>query len=82
LFPEGLRLDQIQWYGYFWAALPFDSYIEFGAAYGLYFLEIAQTVLITEVAWGNLCAGWGIPSALGRIGWGYSMNPLASGLSK
>jgi hypothetical protein len=67
---------------YIWAALPCNSYIKLGAAYGLYLLEIGQTALITEIAWGDLCAGWGTPSAFWRIGWGFSMNPLVSGLSK
>ena len=67
---------------YIWAALPCNSYIKLGAAYGLYLLEIGQTVLITEIAWGALCAGWGTPSAFWRIGWGFSTNPLVSGLSK
>ncbi|KAF8481656.1 hypothetical protein DFH94DRAFT_403736 [Russula ochroleuca] len=49
-------------------------------AYGLYLLEIVQTVLVTEIAWADLCAGWGIPSALLSIDWGFSMTPVASGL--
>ena len=63
-------------------ALSFDSHIELGAAYGLYLLDIGQTVLVTENAWAALCAGWGIPDALLYINWGFSMNPLVSGLSK
>lgn len=55
---------------------------ELGAAYGLYLLELGQTVLVTQIAWGDLCTGWGIPSALTRTDWGFSMNPVASGLSK
>lgn len=64
------------------AALPIDSYIKLVAAYGLYLLEIGQSVLVTELAWYYLCAGWGIPSSLLHIDWGFSMTPPASGLSK
>lgn len=75
-------MDQTQWY--IWAALPAIVILSSAAraAYGLYLLELVQTVLVTEIAWADLCAGWGIPSALLRIDWGFSMAPLASGLSK
>jgi hypothetical protein len=65
-----------------WAALPFDSCIKLVKAYGLYLLEIGQSVLVTEIAWYYLCAGWGTPSSLLHIDWGFSMTPPASGLSK
>jgi hypothetical protein len=55
---------------------------ELGAAYGLYLVELGQTVLVTDIAWVELCAGWGIISALSKNDWGFSMTPLASGLSK
>jgi hypothetical protein len=55
---------------------------ELGAAYGLYFLELGQSVLVTELAWVDLCAGWGIKSTLIQIDWGFSMTPVANGLSK
>jgi hypothetical protein len=73
-------VDQIQWY--FWVSFSLNSFIEPSAAYGLYLLEIGQTVFATEIAWADFCAGWGIPSALLHINWGFSMNPLVSGLSK
>jgi hypothetical protein len=65
-----------------WVALLFDSYIKLCTAYGLYLLEVGQSVLVTEIAWHYLCAGWGVPSSLLRIDWGFSMTPPASGLSK
>jgi hypothetical protein len=67
---------------YVWAAFPFDRYIKLGTAYGLYLLEIGQTVLVTGIAWRDLCAGWGNPSAFAQNNWGFSMTPLAGGLSK
>jgi hypothetical protein len=73
-------VDQTQWYA--WAALPCNSYIELRAAYGLYILELGQAVLVTQVAWADLCAGWGKQSALQRFDWGLSMNPVANGLSR
>ena len=45
-------------------------------------LEIGQTVLVTGIAWGDLCAGWGNPSAFAQNNWSFSMTPLAGGLSK
>ncbi|KAF8481647.1 hypothetical protein DFH94DRAFT_403233 [Russula ochroleuca] len=50
------------------------------SAYGLYLVELGQTVLVTDIAWVELCAGWGIISALSKNDWGFSMTPLASGL--
>jgi hypothetical protein len=50
------------------------------SAYGLYLLELAQTVFVAQMAWADLCAGWGISSALSHIGWGFSMNPIVCGL--
>jgi hypothetical protein len=80
LFSKTQLVDQIHWY--VWASFPCSSYIELGAAYGLYLLEIGQTVLATEIAWAGFCAGWGTPSAFLHINWGFSMNPFVSGLSK
>jgi len=57
-----------------------DCWIKF-SAYGLYLLEIVQTVLITELAWRDLCVGWGIPTVVSQNNWGLSMTPLAGGLS-
>ena len=73
-------MDQIDWCVY--VSFPCSSYIELGAAYGLYLLEIGQSVLVTEIAWADLSAGWGIPDSLLHIDWGFSMTPPASGLSK
>ena len=73
-------MDQIHWC--VWASFICSSCIKLGAAYGLYLLEIGQTVLVTEIAWADFYVGWGIPSALLHINWGFSMNPLVSGLSK
>ena len=73
-------MDKIHWCA--WAPFICSSYIELGAAYGLYLLEIGQTVLATDIAWGDFYAGWGTPSALLQINWGFSMNPLVTGLSK
>ena len=73
-------MDQIHWY--VWATLHCNGYVEFGAAYGLYLLELGQTVFVAEMAWADMCAGWGISSALSHIGWGFSMNPIVCGLSK
>ncbi|KAN0118011.1 hypothetical protein V8E52_005598 [Russula decolorans] len=50
------------------------------SAYGLCLLELGQTVLVTELAWVDLCAGWGIESTLLHIDWGFSMTPVANGL--
>ena len=61
---------------------PLHPYTELGAAYGLYLLELGQTLLATELAWADLCAGWGIESTLSKINWGFSMTPIANGLSK
>ena len=62
--------------------LPCIPYTELGAAYGLYLLELGQTVLVTKLAWADLCAGWGIKSTLLHIDWGFWMTPIANGLSK
>jgi len=61
---------------------PCNYYTELGAAYGLYLLELGQTLLVTEMAWADLCAGWGIPSTLFHVDWGFFMTPTADGLSK
>lgn len=50
------------------------------SAYGLYLFELGQTLLVTELAWTDLCAGWGIKSTLVHIDWGFSMTPIANGL--
>jgi hypothetical protein len=54
----------------------------FCAAYGLYLLELGQTVLVTKLAWTDLCAGWGIEGTLAHVDWGFSMTPIANGLSE
>jgi len=48
--------------------------------YGLYFLDIIQTVLTTQGAWRALCSGWGSPSSLIHTTWGFAMIPVASGI--
>jgi len=63
------------------APLPCIPYTELYAAYGLYLLELGQTMLVTELAWADLCAGWGIESTLVLVGWGF-LNPIANGLSE
>ena len=73
-------MDQIQRYA--WDPLPCITYTELGTAYGLYVLELGQTLLVTELAWDDLCAGWGIESNLLHIDWGFSMSPIVNGLSK
>jgi hypothetical protein len=61
---------------------PCDSNDELGVVYGLYLLDLGQTVFVTDVAWAALCAGWGNRKALVYTPWGFSMTPVASGLSK
>lgn len=61
---------------------PAITILKLGAAYGLYLLELGQTVLVTKLAWDDLCAGWGIESTLMHIDWGLWMTPIANGLSK
>ncbi|KAH9958992.1 hypothetical protein BC827DRAFT_536600 [Russula dissimulans] len=48
--------------------------------YGLYLLDIIQTVFTTEGAWRALCVGWGDPSSLIHTSWGFSMIPVVSGV--
>lgn len=69
----------MQLYVYF-LCFPRDHWWIKFSAYGLYILELGQTVLVTELAWTDLCAGWGIESTLLRIDWGFSMTPIANGL--
>jgi hypothetical protein len=73
-------VDQTQWY--VWATPPPAIANKLGAAYGLYLLELGQAVLVTKIAWDDMCAGWGVPDAFGIVDWGFWMNPVVSGLSK
>lgn len=52
------------------------------AVYGLYLIDLVQTVCITDVAWATFCKGWGKPSVLVITVWGFSITPAVSGLSK
>jgi hypothetical protein len=52
------------------------------AVYGLYLLEIAQIVIITNFAWSTLCVGWGNPSVLVHTSWGFAMVPVVNGASE
>jgi hypothetical protein len=61
---------------------PYIPDSDLGPAYGLFVLELGQTLLVTELAWVDLCAGWGIERTLLHIDWGFSMTPIANGLSK
>ena len=54
----------------------------FDAVYGLYLLEIAQTVVVTNVAWNTLCVGWGNPRVLVHTSWGFAMIPAMNGMSE
>jgi len=47
--------------------------------YGLYLLEIGQTVVVTNVAWNTLCVGWGNPRVLVHTSWGFAMIPAMNG---
>ncbi|KAH9988923.1 hypothetical protein BJV77DRAFT_718173 [Russula vinacea] len=64
----------------YYLCFPRDSWLIKFTAYGLYLLELGQTVFVAEMAWADMCEGWGIPSALSHIGWGFSMNPIVCGL--
>jgi hypothetical protein len=75
-------VDQIQWYVKSGLLSTLIAILSLGGAYGLYLLDIGQTVLVTENAWAGLCAGWGVSSDLFYNNWGFSMNPLVCGLSK
>ena len=75
-------MDQVQWYVTSGPLFPLIAIFKLGTAYGLYLLEIGQTVFVTGIAWGDLCAGWGNPSAFAQNNWGFSMTPLTGGLSK
>ncbi|KAI0253262.1 hypothetical protein BJV78DRAFT_1281075 [Lactifluus subvellereus] len=68
----------VQLYVYY-LSFPRDSWQTKSTVYGLYLLEIAQTVVATNVAWSTLCAGWGNPRVLVHTSWGFAMIPVVNG---
>ncbi|KAI0299867.1 hypothetical protein BC826DRAFT_715853 [Russula brevipes] len=64
----------------YYLCFPRDAWWVKFTVYGLYLLDLVQTVFVTDVAWAALCAGWGNRKALVYTPWGFSMTPIASGL--
>jgi hypothetical protein len=62
--------------------LPCVSFDELGAAYGLYLLDLVQTVFVMNFAWTALCGGWGNAAALMHTNWCFSMTPIVGGMSE
>jgi hypothetical protein len=58
------------------------SFDELGAAYGLYFLDVLQSIFATDIAWTALCRQWGNPVALVHTTWAFSMNPIVIGIGE
>ncbi|KAH9980494.1 hypothetical protein BJV74DRAFT_981662 [Russula compacta] len=74
-----LGILTMQLYVYY-VSFPTDrGWIKF-TVYGLYLLDLVQSVLITEVAWVVLCPGWGKSTSLVYTSWGFSLTPVVSGL--
>ncbi|KAI0297583.1 hypothetical protein B0F90DRAFT_1633991, partial [Multifurca ochricompacta] len=48
--------------------------------YGLYILDIIQTVFCTDIVWSVVCSGWGKPRALRHPNWGFWGAPIISGI--
>lgn len=51
------------------------------AVYGMYFLDLLQTVAATNFAWYMLVAGWGNPEVFVKVPWPGSAQPILTGLS-
>ncbi|KAI0262806.1 hypothetical protein BC834DRAFT_375863 [Gloeopeniophorella convolvens] len=73
----GLLIMQLYVY---YLAFPRDTLWVKLIVYGLFILDSAQSVIITDVAWSILCAGWGKPDALVKTSWGFAMTPLIDAL--
>ncbi|KAH9958995.1 hypothetical protein BC827DRAFT_1217005 [Russula dissimulans] len=64
----------------YYLCFPKDRWLIKFTVYGLYVLDLTQTMIVTDSAWGALCSGWGNPTSLVHTTWGFPMVPIVSGL--
>ncbi len=52
------------------------------SVYGIFLLDILQTIVSADSAWDTLCSGWGRPINIQFPDWSYYALPMISGTGK
>ena len=52
------------------------------AVYGIFFLDVFQSIVVAAVGWQVLVAGWGRPVNIEFPGWSFAATPFLSGVSE
>ncbi|KAI0087639.1 hypothetical protein BDY19DRAFT_907457 [Irpex rosettiformis] len=48
--------------------------------YGIFLLDILQSIIIAALGYYSLVTGWGRPSALGKLNWAFTSIPIVTGI--
>lgn len=58
----------------------YEAHKQFHIVYGLFLVETFQSVVVVQMAWQWMVAGWGRQVALMEPGWAYSSIPITTGI--
>ncbi|THU83176.1 hypothetical protein K435DRAFT_844131 [Dendrothele bispora CBS 962.96] len=73
----GIGITQVYVY---YMSFPNDKNLMKISVYGLFFMDILQTIAISSSAWSFLGAGWGRPENLHVTDWGFALIPFFAGV--